>query len=147
MNAHERTQQRNKTSLFTTESEMRIKDENELFTSDVQTTSNLKSPTRAKRGSKAIKSSKDAASDTIEVDFHSCARRPRLSDLALQDTDSIVRCLLEPDHFLALQKALLPARLREANIPGTSGNGSNIAPGQMAAAAALQRQAQASEGR
>ena len=35
-------------------------------------------------------------------------------DEALDDEDDSTRCLLEPEHYIALQRSLLPARLRNA---------------------------------
>ncbi|GAA5899656.1 hypothetical protein JCM6882_001177 [Rhodosporidiobolus microsporus] len=49
----------------------------------------------------------------------------KTSDEAIDDEDDIAQCLLAPEAFLNLQRALLPHRLREGNPAGPSGSGVN----------------------
>ncbi|GAA5843078.1 hypothetical protein JCM11251_002725 [Rhodosporidiobolus azoricus] len=52
----------------------------------------------------------------------------KTSDEAIDDEDDLARCLLAPEAFINLQRALLPHRLQEGNADadaGPSGHGSN----------------------
>ncbi|BGP35067.1 hypothetical protein JCM10296v2_006897 [Rhodotorula toruloides] len=74
------------------------------------------------------------------------ARKAAKTDELIDDEEDLARCILSPDHYLSLQRALLPARLRQ-NLPPipaepmVHAEGSGSQPAAMAGIAAAARAA------